>query len=94
VAGIFVDSSGKGLLIEVYHNDIVMDGCSPIPAVGQCLNGVTNAAGLVRGPKSTGINGLLYLLPVLVSTGAVITRRRRRSKGDARRRAEESSGQV
>jgi hypothetical protein len=77
-----VTSDGKGLLIEVFANDIGTDfGCIPIPEVANCKK-ASPVAGAVRRPQDFGVNALFYSLPLGVA-GVLSLRLRRRSRPKA-----------
>jgi hypothetical protein len=71
---------GKGLLIEVFHSEIVADffGCNPISEVQQCLAQQPGTADDL-GPRNRSLNALLYLLPLALAAGMVFRIRRRSS---------------
>jgi hypothetical protein len=71
---------GNGILIEVFHSEIVADffGCVPIPEVQQCLAQQPDTADDL-GPTNRGLNALLYMLPLALAAGLAFRIRRRAS---------------
>jgi len=76
---IFVKPDGTGVLIDVFHRDIVKDGCNDIPEVRACWNPVAASTGQIRAPKSRGFNMAFYAVPLALAFGLTL-RLRRRSK--------------
>jgi hypothetical protein len=66
-----------GLLIGVFSQDIIMDGCAEIPEVRECKNPTTPATGQIREPRDYGVNWALYSLPLVFSVGLTLRLRRR-----------------
>jgi len=67
-----------GLLVNVFSDQIATDGCGgDIPTVVACEEAHTATAGLIRGPRSRGLNALFYLLSFAVVIGLVLRLRRR-----------------
>jgi len=77
IENIFVTPDGKGLLIEVFHRDIIKDGCNDIPEVRACWNPVAASTGQIRGPRSRGLNMAFYALPLALAFGLTLRLRRR-----------------
>jgi hypothetical protein len=77
IENIFVTPDGKGVLIEVFHRDIIKDGCNDIPEVRACWNPVAASAGQIRGPRSRGFNLAFYALPLALAFGLTLRLRRR-----------------
>jgi len=81
IAGFFVADDGTGVLINIFANDIVKDGCLPVSEVIQCRRAGAPApavAGFVRAPRGGGLNALLYAVPLFLAIGAIVRLRRRR----------------
>ena len=79
----FVNRQGQGLLIKVFSNQIVKDGCVPIPEVRECRD-QTPPTGVVRAPRDHGLNAVFYSLPLALA-GVLAFRLRRRAGASAPR---------
>lgn len=79
IENLFVKRDGTGTLIEVFHRDIVKDGCNDIPEVRTCWNPAAASTGQIRAPESRGFNKAFYALPLALAFGLTL-RLRRRSK--------------
>jgi hypothetical protein len=74
------DKNGMGLLIKVFHFDIVRDGggCTPIPEVTACKGGVGCATIAQPGRTvSRRANFLWYGLPIALMVGLIVWRRKK-----------------
>jgi hypothetical protein len=77
ISDAFVNRQGQGILIKVFSNQIVKDGCLPIQEVRDCRDR-TPPAGLVRAPRDHGLNAIFYSLPLALA-GVLALRLRRRA---------------
>ncbi len=73
----FVNSDGEGMLINTFSKDIKQDGCAPAPAVKECRGGACSISTKPDVSARQGGSLLLYSLPILVTTGLILWRRRR-----------------
>ena len=83
ISNAFVNRAGQGILIKVFSNQIVKDGCVPIPEVRECRDRTPPTAGLVRAPRDHGLNAIFYSLPLALA-GVLALRLRRRAGTSAR----------
>jgi len=73
----FFEDDGKGVLINVFSNDIKNDGCEPVQAVRDCQSAACSVVDAPRSHPTRSASALLYFLPVAVMTGLILWRRRR-----------------
>ncbi len=81
IENIFVTPEGGGVLIDVLHRDIVMDGCRDIPEVTACKGTATASAGQIRPPNDRGLNMAFFAVPLALAGGLTLGLRRRRRSG-------------
>jgi len=82
VAGLISEEfevDGEGLLVNIFHTDIVSDGCSPEPAILECTGAACST--VVRdgtGTARRNVNVLFYVLPLAGMFGLILWRRKKR----------------